>query len=281
MGVSVGEVLSGTMGILKERIGSLVGLYVVFFAIQMVLFLAFGAMGGASAMALGPDVDPTAMGGGFLLGLIVFYIAYLLIYCAQSLSMSVKASPLRNVDLGDAIGIGFRLSLTMLATFVLLFVLYFVVAIPLGLIVGLLGAVSETLVAVGMLLIVPVIVYLACRISLISPIIAVEEIRNPITVITKSWNISGGNVLAIFLSYLAALILAIIPLALLALVFGGTIYAAIEGGAPEAGAGMMIVAFLIGLVVFVLIGAAFSALVSVLHARLTDSEAQTLEATFE
>lgn len=285
MKFGVGDVLSKTMDILKERIGALIGLYVVFFVIQMVAFLAFGLLGGASMMSLGAGADPSAgLGGGMILGLFVFYLVYFLIYCAQSLSMSAKASPLRNYDIGDALGVGFRFSLTLLALFIILGVIAFIGSLVLGLVIGLVAGGTgspEVGSALALLLILPLAIYLACRLSVTSPVVAVDEVKNPVSALSRTWTMTKGNVLTIFLSYLVLFVIAIVPLALFGLVFAGSIAGAVAGGTPELGGGIVIAGFLVFILFSVLFASAASAMVAVLHSMMTDSEGESLEATFE
>lgn len=284
MSISVSDVLSDTLAITKERIGPLAGIYVLFFVIQIAFLFVFGMLSGASMMALGGAPDPAAMGGGFLLTMLVFYLVYFLIYCAQSLSMSLKASPLRDIDIGDAIGTGFRLSLTLLALFIIIGIIAFIGSLIFGLVIGLIAAASgspDVASAISLLIILPVAIYLMCRLAVVSPLIAVEGIRNPITALTKSWNITGGNVLTIFLSYLLFVILALIPIAILVAVFAGSIGAMTAGGTPEAGFGIIAFGFIAFIVISILFASVAAALVSVLHAKLTDDEGGNLEATFE
>ncbi len=52
--MGVGQIISGTFGIVKDRLGQLLALWAIYFAITIVLFFALGTgigIGGMAAMA--------------------------------------------------------------------------------------------------------------------------------------------------------------------------------------------------------------------------------------
>jgi len=49
-----------------------------------------------------------------ILFILVFYLGYILIYCAQTASLNALASPLQQLGFGDAFSVGLRSALPLL-----------------------------------------------------------------------------------------------------------------------------------------------------------------------
>ena len=289
--MNVSDVLATTMESLRSRGLGLVGIWLGFFVLVIVFgLLAMIAVGGsmfaAAGMgaAMGGDVDQVAggMGLGMIGMLAVFYLLYILIYMAQGLAMAHFASPLVDSDIGASFATGFRGSLTMLGVVILLGLAYFVIALLFGIVGALFAMLGEAAVILYALILVPAAIYVMCRICIIMPVVAVDGIRNPVTAIARTWNLTAGKVLAIFLSLLAYIIAAVIVFGGLFLAFFGSMQSyqesAMMGG--ETGVGSMIGFFLGVAVVGLAFAAAGAALVSAIHSKLSDMGTATLSETF-
>lgn len=288
MTTSVGQIYGQTLEIVKSRFGPLVGLWATFVAINIGLFIVFAMVVGVSAFAgAAMQPDAAAIGAGAILGAILFYIVYILVYCAQSASMTAMASPLQNLSFGEAFNAGIRSALPMLGLIIILMIAYFVVALIVGLVVGVLSMAGSAVAFISMLLVAIGGIYLACRLSTVNAVIAVERVGNPLTALARGWNMTRGNVLTIFLSLLGFGVIAVVLMLLLfspmiPLFTAASAMSVDPSAAPPEmpGIGTMIFLFVGGLIVFVLLGVVGSALMSVIHGELSDASPRAAEDVF-
>ncbi len=283
--MSVSDVLSTTLAMLRARGIGLVAIWLGFVVLLMMLGAAFFAMAGGGALlagALGGGEFGAGTGIGFLAMIFVFYLAYILIYMAQSLAMAQYASPLVQAEIGAAFGIGFRKSPTMLGVVILLLLLYFVVAMIMTLIAAALGAVADVLGVVFALAMIPAAIYVMCRLSVLLPVVAVDGVGNPITAISRSWRLTSGNVLAIFLALLVFIIAAVVVFGAILVAFTGSVQgleSSFAAGAAS-GAGSVLAMVAIFVAVGLLFAAAGAALMSAIHSKLSDMGTEVLAETF-
>lgn len=289
--MNVSDVLATTMASLRGRGLGLVGIWLGFVVLGIVFVIAaMATVGGSMIAAMGAgaamvgNVDQIA--GGLGLGMIgmvaVFYLLYLMIYMAQGLAMAHYASPLVDGDLGASFGTGFRGAPTMLGVMILFLIAYFIAAMILAVLGALFAMVGKAAVILYALIVAPAAIYLMCRLCIIMPVVAVDGIRNPVTAIARTWKLTNGNALAIFLSLLAYIVAAIV-------IFGGMVAAfatTIEGyqesmmmGAAE-GLGSLIGFFIALAVAGLVFAAAGAALISAIHSKLSDMGATKLSETF-
>ena len=180
MQTSVSQILAKTGETVKSRFGGLLGILGVYFAAQIVLLIVLGVVVGGSmfgAMAsIGAGAPGESVWAGFGVGMFVMillaYLLILLVAAAQSSSLIAFASPLQRLSFGDALNAGFRSALPMLGVMVLLLIVYFVCALVLGLVIGLIGAISTTLAGLLGILLIPVGIYVMCRICTINAVVA-------------------------------------------------------------------------------------------------------------
>lgn len=287
MQTSVSQILAKTGETVKSRIGGLLGIWGIYFAAQIVLFVVLGLVIGGSIMAAmgglgagGLDGSGAAgFGAGMILMMILAYVLILLIMAAQSSSLIAFASPLQKLSLGDALNTGIRSALPMLGVMVLLIIVYFVGALVLGLVLGLIGAVSTTLSGLIGILLIPVGIYLMCRICTINAVVAVEGVTNPITAIKRGWAQTNSNVLPIFVVLVIFVVaLAVVGGLLVVPMFSSMMSASMMGEAPSfAGMGMtMVLLFLFSIVMTVV----SSALFAVIHAEVSGSSPTTTSEVF-
>lgn len=266
MGLSVSEVFGTAFGVLKQRFGPLLGLLVLFFVVQIVATLVFAGVSGAAGMMSG---DPAAIGAGVGLGMIVFYLIYFLISFAQSAAMTHQASSLHAPSLGDSLSNGVRSAPSLLGAYVLMFIAYLIAAIPIGLVFVGVAMAGTAMSVIFALLILPLLVWLACRLSMLVPVIAVEGVTNPINALTRTWAMTKGNSLSIFVVFLVFGIGAFVVLLILAAPLISAFMSAANGGTPPdigalgigSFAGLFIVSIVFGLLSPCIIAAIHSGLV--------------------
>lgn len=289
--MNVSDVLGTTMASLRDRGLGLVGIWLAFFVLTIVFgFVFMAVLGGsifaAAGMGAAMGGDSSALTAGMGLGMIgmfaVFYLLYILIYMAQGLAMSHYASPLVDGDVGASFGVGFRGSVTMLGVAILFIIAYFVVAMILAVVGALFAMLGDAAIALYALILIPAAIYLLCRICIILPVVAVDGVRNPVTVIARTWRLTSGKAFAIFLSMLAYLIAAIVVFGGLFAAFFGTMQsyqdAVISGATPAFGS--LIGFFLAFAAVGLAFAAAGAALVSAIHSKLSDMGTESLSETF-
>ena len=118
---------------------------------------------------------------------------------------------------GEAITAGLKGTLSYLGA-QLLFVIGF--ALVGGLIVGVLSVVSPVLGVVAALVLFVAAVFIAFRLILVPPVVAVEGERNPIAALRRSWALTRGNFWRIFAFLMLVVILFLIVLGIVMLVIG-------------------------------------------------------------
>lgn len=284
MELTASGILSRMWATVKARFGPLLGMWALFFVGQIGFSFVFMMVAGVGAMAGAGMMDPSsggaaALGGGMIIMMIVFYVAYLLIYVAGYAALAHHASPLIHPSFGESLGAGVRAALPLLGATLLLLLAYFVLAIPFALLGAAIGSVAEAVGGILALLLLPVLIYIGCRLSILFPLASVEGIRSPVTLITRSWQLTRGRVLPIFLALLVFIVIAVV---LLALVFVPAFGPLMAGGEPDAGAGigLMLLSIVGVLVLAVVLTIAGAALGSAIHAGVSDVSGETYSDTF-
>jgi len=130
-----------------------------------------------------PALDDPASIASHRIGMIIFvalfYAAYVVILLVQQAAMVTLASPLEEPAFGAALGRGFKSALPFFAITVIGMLGYFLIA---GVIGGVSGGVAgaagggAVVRVVLALLLLPVLVYLACRLAVLIPVESVEEV---------------------------------------------------------------------------------------------------------
>lgn len=288
MAFSGSKVISRTVAAVTGRLGTLVGVWAAFFAIQVVLFLVMaGMMGGAvfgSLIAGGAMMEagsPAALAGlsaGLIVGLFVIYLLYLVVGAAAMAALSAAASPLIRPSAGESVAIGLRSAPTLVGVILLFILAYFVGAIAFAVVAAILGAISEALAFLAILVAVPVLIWAACRVSIVFPVIAVDRVTGPVAAIRRAWGLTRGNVLKIIALFVIYAVVAAILFGVIFALFGGAVAGtAGMGQMPSmgtlAGAGAL---FLIASILLALTGAA---LMSAIHGELAGG-GESLAETF-
>ncbi|WP_073973494.1 hypothetical protein [Erythrobacter donghaensis] len=287
--IDIGRVFATSWAMLRQRFWLLLGMFAVFFAIQMVgsvfLTIILAIMGAAGAVGIGAGFDDpaaiTGMGIFLILFMVLFYGAYLVLVLAQQAAMVTLASPLEEASFGNAMARGFKSALPFFVISVILAVGYFALAaLVFGVagVAGLGGGTAGGIVGIGLLLLfLPVMAYLACRLAVLVPVVAVDQVFNPIAAIRRSWTVTRGRVLGIFLALVAYGLLTLVALGLpFGLVFTSAVNADPASGAPLLLLLLPFV-FLPAFVVYMMFASSFMA---ALHNEVTGGGAERLESVF-
>lgn len=279
MELTVGQILSGTLDVIRARFWSLAGLWLTFAVLAIVSVFVFAlviGVGSMAGMSQGNADFINTLGASVIVMAIAFYVVYFLIVLSQMGALIAKASPLQDLSFGEALSAGVRSSPTMLLVMILLLILYFAFALVAAIPAMLLAFAGTVGVIITVLLLVPLVAFLACRLSLLFPVAAVEGQRNPLTVIGRSWKLTGGKVLPIFLSLLV-LTLAVIALAVLLFV---PIWGTLNDAANPPGGGVLAYMFVAFFAFGILVAMIQAAVVSVIHAAVSGSTGVDIADTF-
>lgn len=283
MTLSIRSVLSRMMDMVKQRIGPLIGMAVLYYVVQIVLtFLFFGAIGasiGAMAMAGGSPFD-TGLGFGMIFSMLIFYIVFLLLYFAQSISMTHHASPVLTPEFGESFMVGIKSMPTLLGLTLIMIVAYIAFAIVAGIASIPFALMGDTGSVLYVILLIVLTIYIACRLMLVMPVIAVDGVTNPITAVQRSWALTRGNALKIFLAYAAFIVLLVAAIFILVLVFGGSMAALTDPtmGMSAMSGGLAVILILGFMLMMVVVYVVITAFMASLHAALAGPE--TLADTF-
>jgi hypothetical protein len=239
---------------------------------------------GVAAFGVGLQ-DPaaiTGMGVGMLAFVALFYAAYVAILFAQQAAMVTLASPLERPSFGPALVRGFKSALPFFGIAVLMMLGYLAIMALISVLIvvlGLSGSAGGPIAAAAMLLLfVPVMIYLGCRLAVIIPVVAVDQVYNPFTALRRAWSVTGGKVIGILLVLIGTGLLGILGLgAPMALIFASAIG---SDGDPLATIGVGFVVLLLMIPLFILYTVFISAITAVLHSEVTQGGADKLEEVF-
>lgn len=151
-----------------------------------------------------------------------------------------------------------------------------VIGVALLLVVGL--GVSTQSIAVAALLIplaVVLFLYVTTKMSLVAPVIVIDGIRNPINALQRSWKLTKGNSLRLFLFYFLVL-LAFLVISIVASAIVGLLAALVFGGEAE----RIVHGLVSGLLSAVLV-VYFAAIIASAHRQLAGPSPDAVTETFE
>ncbi len=189
-----------------------------------------------------------------------------------SMSLLALLTDRGNPTVGEALGKGLKSIPSYIAAQLLSAL---AAGLAIGLPVGLASAVAPPAVAaVVALLMIVAIIYFAVKFSLVAPVIAIDEVRNPVAAIARSWRLTKGNSLRIFafMVLLFAVIVIIGALVQGVLTLG---LAAIGGEVARIGIGLVSAAINAGMTVIFLV------VLAAIHRQLTGGAPERLAETFE
>lgn len=287
--IDIGRVFATSWAMLRQRFWLLLGMFAVFFAIQMVgsivLTIVLAVMGAAGAVGIGAGFDDpaaiTGMGIFLILFMVLFYGAYLVLVLAQQAAMVTLATPLEEASFGTAMVRGFKSALPFIVISVILGIGYVALGALVFGIAGVAGfgggAGGEIVAVVLLLLFMPGIVYLGCRFAVLVPVVAVDQVFNPIAAIRRSWAVTQGRVLGIFLAMLALGVLTLVVFGVpFGLIFGTAVSGDTGSGAPL----LLLLLPIVFLPVFVIYVMFASTFLAALHSEVTGGGSERLEEVF-
>jgi hypothetical protein len=267
----------------RQRFWVLLGMWAVFFAIQIggSILLGIGAllMGAAGLAGFGSLLEDPAAAAGVGIGMIVVFVllysAYIVLVLAQQAALVTLASPLEEPSFGAAISRGFRSALPFFGVVVLLVIGWFALSFLAGALATM-GGGSPVGELVRLVLLVPLLVYLGCRLSVLVPVVAVERVFNPIAALRRCWAVTQGKLRSILLALLAFLA---VTLVLLGVPFGILLSLVLNDpvGAESTAAALLPLVFFPVLIVYSIFAATY---VAALHYEVTGGGAEALEDVF-
>ncbi|MCZ8018193.1 glycerophosphoryl diester phosphodiesterase membrane domain-containing protein [Novosphingobium sp.] len=281
---SVGQALSTAFEIFKARFVPMAILTVIYYAI---LFAIMGTVGMAmiGSMAMGGG-DPISSGAGALGGMILLYLAIYAINFWQQAAMCRLTSDRHEPSVGAAMTAGLGAILPLFGVLVLVLVAGFVVALVFGIAIGgaAMGTQSSAVGVIAGLAMLAGVIYLALRLSMTLPAIAIEDHRNPITALRRSWDMTRGHVLRLLaLFVIVGVVMGLVGFTVLSATAGGMMASmAAGGGAPGAVPSMAAMGSLfVAMVLFGLtLGIFLMALIGAIHRQLSGESVAEVEATF-
>lgn len=222
----------------RELVLVLAGIF--FFVPLMILLIAlFGAQidfGGPNAE---PDPERVAQQINAVIG--TYWWAILLVSLGQMAGAVAIIGLLGDPGkptVGEAIGLIPRLILTVIAAQILTALA--AQALPL-----LAGALPLAVRGIVNLILLPITIYITVKLSLAAAVIVIERQLNPLKALARSWNLTKGNSLRIFLFYLL-LIIAVAVVGIVAAIGVGLILALLGDRAQQIGGAIVLSALIAG-----------------------------------
>lgn len=157
--------------------------------------------------ALEQGGNPEAMQAAILDLYSTYWWVLLALAIIQGIGLLAMLALLRrraNPTVGEALATGAGsvvsyLAAQILQSFALIAVIILLIGIPAA-------AGSPAIAFFGGVLALVLFLYILTKMSLVSPVIAIEEVKNPLTAIARSWKLTQGNSVRVFLFYLLVLV---------------------------------------------------------------------------
>ncbi|MFN6935735.1 MAG: glycerophosphoryl diester phosphodiesterase membrane domain-containing protein [Tsuneonella sp.] len=247
----------------------------VFFFLPYVAFmLMFTNEMAALEAAQGANPDPKALGEammGFYGSIWWMILLMAVIQGVGMLGLLALLSDRARPTVGEALGIGLKLLLPYLGAQILLSAVYgLLVLVPFA--VG-----AGTSVAIGVVLGIVAFVllfYLFTKFLLVSPVIAIERVANPIAALGRSWRLTKGNSLRLFGFVVLLLVALMVVGGVVSMVLGLVLALA---GDEVSRIGNAIVSGLVNGVFYVV----FLAVLAAMHRQLSGGSPETVSETFD
>lgn len=277
MSFSVRQAFSQSFEILSARFWPMLAVTMI---ATVLSWAVLGSYMGSTmgAMMFDPAGSEARMMPGMSAGLILVYLVNFAIGLTGDAATCALCSDREDYSIGAALGAGVR-SLPALAGAWLVFIIGMsgvglVLAMAMGM--AMMGGRNPEVMLLGALVVMVLCAYLGTKFSLILPVIAIDQVRNPFTAIGRSWELTRGNTFKIFAFYLIVMIvISAIALTLIALTIGFPQ----PGTVPNFGAiGGLMVAFVIFAVAIKLF---FIAMLSAVHRQLSGPSASGVAAILD
>lgn len=189
-----------------------------------------------------------------------------------SMSLLALLSDRGNPTVGEALSKGLRSIPSYIAAQLLSAL---AAGLAIGLPFGLIAAFTPPAITVlATLVLIILMVYLIIKFSLIAPVVAIDEVRNPFSAIARSWRLTKGNSLRILLFLLLLLITIAIIGGLVAAVLT-LVLSAFGGAVASIGSG------LVNALVNTVVSVIFLVVIAAIHRQLAGASPERLAETFE
>jgi hypothetical protein len=249
----------------------LIALAGVFFLLPS---LAFGLLLPQPQAQTGMNsVQMMAVMRGYYMAALPYVVPMLLLQATGTLAMLTLFTDRRRPTVGESI----RRGVTGILPYIVAQVLLWIVIALVG-VMAIAAAAMSGIIALAVIIGVAVVVaalYVAVKTSLVSPVIAVEGLRNPLGALARSWSLTKGNSVRVGLFYLLIIVgfgLLVIIVSLLT----GIVIALLVKGSPALFAGEVIRAIL-GSVMTVY----FIAVLAAVHRQLAGPSTESDRVVFE
>lgn len=246
---------------------------VFFFLPQVAFSLVFANQIAALEASQAANPDPSAIGQAMMGFYGEIWWMILLIALVQGVGMLGLFALLTDRSrptVGEALKIGLKLLLPYLGAQILLSCLFgLMILFPIA--VGASAGVGPG-VLVGLIALVA-FVYLFTKFLLVSPVIGIERVTNPLAALGRSWRLTKGNSLRLFLFFFLLLVALVVVGSVVSMVFG-LVFALM--GAEVALVGQGIVSGLVNAAFYVVFLAALAAA----HRQLAGPVPETVGETF-
>lgn len=149
-----------------------------------------------------------------------YWWAFLILAVVQGIGLLAMLALVRrraNPTVGEALATGTRSVASYIAAQLLQTLGLVLITV---LLVAVLGLGGRVLALVGALIAAVVVVYVLVKVSLVAPVIGIGGELNPIRALTRSWKLTSGNSLRLFLFYFLLLLAFLVISAVVSLVLG-------------------------------------------------------------
>ena len=198
--------------------------------------------------------------------LVVVFLAQIVGYLALLALLRDTSRP----TVGEALKAGVAGLLPAIGFYVIVGIGVFVVALA----AVALMAVNAGLGVIAILLCVVLVVYVMIKLMLVLPVIAIDKVSNPITAIARSWALTKGNSLRLFLFFLLLIVVYVVIAAVVAMIVGAVVLAL------GTSAALMVNGIISG-ILSALITVVLIAVIAAIHRQLAGPSAAAVSATFE
>ncbi|MHA7819362.1 MAG: glycerophosphoryl diester phosphodiesterase membrane domain-containing protein [Erythrobacter sp.] len=279
MKFDMGKAWDDTTGLLRDNFGlvaSILGLF--YFLPQAIVALLVPEIANPEPVTPPPGADPevvlAAMSAAYQEQIArswPYWLAITLIQYVGVISVLALFAKGKSPTVGQALASGLKGTPSYLGT-QLLFVVgaSLLLGIPLGIAFALVPLLGVLLIFV----MIPLVIYAAVKLLLVPAVIAMDGELNPIAAMRRSWRLTKGNSLMIFL-FLAVLLIVLSLIALVAAMIFGTIFALF--GEPVATIGTGLLQALVSAV----LGGIFLLALAAIKRQLSGVTKDTAATTFE
>ncbi|QDH35936.1 glycerophosphoryl diester phosphodiesterase membrane domain-containing protein [Porphyrobacter sp. YT40] len=201
------------MGANRDTLSAIAGLF--FFLPAMASALLVPELSNPPQAAPPPDADPQLVMQAMMDQMTAVYaanwpllLAVLAVQFLGSMSIFALLTDRGHPTVGEALATGAKsLPSYLAAQFATVIGVSLAIGIPLGVLSAFGGPAVGVLAALIALIL---IVYVMVKLSLIGPVIAIEGLRNPLAAMGRSWQLTKGNSLRIFLFILLLLLVIVV-----------------------------------------------------------------------